>query len=75
LLHRGEPAGTTQDTIVEVGSDPHSWAVLPADQVAEISSTRVSAIPLKPPMTITGSVIVPEGVPSRCATAHVAAFR
>jgi hypothetical protein len=67
--------GTTQDTIVEVGSDPRSWAVLPADQVAEIGSTRVSAIPLKPAMTITGSVVIPDDLPSECAIAHVAAFR
>jgi hypothetical protein len=35
----GRPTGTLQDTIVEVGSDPRSWTVLPADQVAEIRST------------------------------------
>ncbi|MFG1643980.1 LysR family transcriptional regulator [Amycolatopsis sp. NPDC049252] len=71
----GRPVGTTQDTIVEVGSDPGSWAVLPADQVAEISSTRVSAIPLKPAMTITGSVVIPADLPTECAAAHVEAFR
>jgi DNA-binding transcriptional LysR family regulator len=71
----GRPAGTTQDTIVEVGSDPHSWTVLPADQVAEINSTRVAAIPLKPEMTITGSVVIPEDLPCQCASAHIAAFR
>ncbi|WP_435582415.1 LysR family transcriptional regulator [Amycolatopsis thermoflava] len=41
-------AGTVHDTIVEVGSDPRSWTVLPADQVIEIRSTRVRAIPLEP---------------------------
>ncbi|MFD2420750.1 LysR family transcriptional regulator [Amycolatopsis pigmentata] len=71
----GRPAGTTRDTAVEVGFDPHSWAVLPADQVAEISSLRVRVLPLKPAMTITGSVIVPTALPHRCGTAHVAAFR
>ncbi len=71
----GRPVGTTQDTIVEVGSDPGSWAVLPAGQVAEIGSTRVSAIPLKPAMTITGSVVIPADLPTECAAAHVEAFR
>ncbi|MET1071167.1 MAG: LysR family transcriptional regulator, partial [Umezawaea sp.] len=70
----GRPAGTLQDTVVEVGSDPRSWAVLPADQAAELGSTRVRAIPLKPPIGITGSVVVPDDLPHRCATAHVAAF-
>jgi DNA-binding transcriptional LysR family regulator len=71
----GRPAGTTQDTIVEIGSDLDSWTVLPADQVAEIRSTRVRAIPLKPRITITGSVIIPDDLPTQCASAHVAAFR
>ncbi len=70
----GRPAGTVQDTIVEVGSDPNTWTVLPADQVAEIRSTRVRAIPLTPRTTITGSVVVQVDLPLTCATAHQAAF-
>jgi DNA-binding transcriptional LysR family regulator len=68
------PAGTVQDTIVEVGADPRAWTVLPADQVAEIRSTRVRAIPLAPRKTITGSVVVPDDLPHTCAAAHQAAF-
>ncbi|MGI6874593.1 LysR family transcriptional regulator [Amycolatopsis sp. 3B14] len=67
-------AGTVHDTIVEVGSDPRSWTVLPADQVIEIRSTRVRAIPLEPRTTITGSVVVPGDLPGSCAAAHVTAF-
>ena len=70
----GRRAGTAGDTIVEVGSDPRSWTVLTADQVAELRSTRVRAIPLEPRTTITGSVVVPEELPARCAVAHRAAF-
>ncbi|GLY43127.1 LysR family transcriptional regulator [Amycolatopsis sp. NBRC 101858] len=70
----GRPAGTVQDTIVEVGADPRAWTVLPADQVAEIRSTRVRAIPLAPRTTITGSVVVPDDLPPTCAAAHRAAF-
>ncbi|KDN17287.1 LysR family transcriptional regulator [Amycolatopsis rifamycinica] len=70
----GRPAGPARDTVVEVGSDPRSWTVLPADQVAEIRSARVRAIPLTPPLTITGSVVVPLGLPCSCAAAHLAAF-
>ena len=70
----GRPAGTVQDTIVEVGADPRAWTVLPADQVAEIRSTRVRAIPLAPRTTITGSVVVPDDLPQTCAAAHRAAF-
>jgi DNA-binding transcriptional LysR family regulator len=70
----GRPPGTLQDTIVEIGTDPHSWALLPADQVAEVSSARVRAVPLEPRLTITGSVITPPDLPGRCAAAHVAAF-
>ena len=70
----GRPAGTVQDTIVEVGSNPRSWTVLPADQVAEIRSTRVWAIPITPKTTITGSVVVPVDLPHTCAAAHQAAL-
>ncbi|WAL63785.1 LysR family transcriptional regulator [Amycolatopsis cynarae] len=70
----GRPTGTLQDTIVEVGSDSRSWTVLPADQVAEIHSTRVRAIPLEPAITIAGSVVIAEdaGSAAECA---VTAFR
>jgi len=71
----GRPTGTTQDTIVEVGSDPRSWAVLPADQIAETGSTRVRTVRLDPPVTITGNVVAPEGTPSHAAECAVTAFR
>jgi DNA-binding transcriptional LysR family regulator len=71
----GRPTGTTQDTIVEVGSDPRSWAVLPADQIAETGSTRVRTVRLDPPVTITGTVVAPEGTPSHAAECAVTAFR
>ncbi|SFQ22520.1 MULTISPECIES: LysR family transcriptional regulator [Actinomadura] len=67
-------AGTVQDTIVEVGSNPRSWTVLPADQVAEIRSARVRAIPFTPQLTTTGSVVVPVDLPHTCAAAHQTAF-
>src|SRR4051794_28304457 len=70
----GRVAASVQDTIVEVGSDAHSWTVLPADQVAEIRSGRVRAIPLEPRTTITGSVVVPGDLPCSCVAAHQAAF-
>ncbi len=69
------PTGTIQDTIVEVGSDPRSWTVLPADQIAETRSTRVRAIPFEPAITIAGSVVVSEDTASSAAACAVAAFR
>jgi DNA-binding transcriptional LysR family regulator len=71
----GRPTGTLQDTIVEVGSGPRSWTVLPADQVAEIRSTRVRAIPLDPAVTIAGSVVVATENATGAAECAVAAFR
>ncbi|KDN16089.1 LysR family transcriptional regulator [Amycolatopsis rifamycinica] len=71
----GRPTGTLQDTIVEVGSEPSSWTVLPADQVAEIRSARVRAIPLEPAITITGSIVVAAENASSAAECAVAAFR
>jgi len=73
----GRPASTTEATLVEVGADPRSWALLPAEQVAEASSTRVRVIPLDPPLTVTGQVIAraDDTRPPACADAVVAAFR
>ncbi|MEU4520422.1 LysR family transcriptional regulator [Amycolatopsis sp. NPDC024027] len=71
----GRPTGTLQDTIVEVGSEPRSWTVLPADQVAEIRSTRVRSIPLEPALTIAGSVVVVPGNAGPAAECAVGAFR
>ncbi|WP_086850077.1 LysR family transcriptional regulator [Amycolatopsis kentuckyensis] len=71
----GRPAGTLQDTIVEVGSDPRSWTVLPADQAAEIRSTRVRSIPFEPAITIAGSVVVAADSPSGATECVVTAFR
>lgn len=70
----GRPAGTLQDTVVEIGTDPGSWTVLPADQAADVRSDRVRAVPLEPRMTITGSVLALPGLPRQCASAHVTAF-
>ncbi|TVT44564.1 LysR family transcriptional regulator [Amycolatopsis rhizosphaerae] len=71
----GRPTGTLQDTIVEVGSEPRSWTVLPADQVAEIRSSRVRAIPLEPAITITGCIVVGAENAGNAAECAVAAFR
>lgn len=72
----GRPAGTVQDTIVEVGAEPASWALLPADQLAGAESTRVRAIPLDPPLSVIGNVITPDDdVPDHCKDVTVAAFR
>ncbi|MFE2754312.1 LysR family transcriptional regulator [Actinosynnema sp. NPDC059335] len=72
----GRPTGTVQDTVVEVGADPTSWALLPADQLADAASTRVRAIPLDPPLLVAGNVITPDDdTPEHCTHTTVAAFR
>ncbi|WP_236809029.1 LysR family transcriptional regulator [Amycolatopsis albispora] len=72
----GRPAGSVPDTIVEVGSDPRSWALLPATDVAATGSTRVRSLPLDPPITITGNVLTPDHeVAQECTEAVIAAFR
>ncbi|MGW6334924.1 LysR family transcriptional regulator [Nocardia rhamnosiphila] len=73
-LQLGRPAGAAPDTVVEIGSDPGSWTILPADQITEIGATRVAAIPFEPPLTITGSVLVPEHGPGHAARCAAPAF-
>ncbi|HVV13643.1 LysR family transcriptional regulator [Amycolatopsis sp.] len=70
----GRPTGTTQDTIVEVGSDQESWTLLPAGLVTE--SARIRPIPLDPPLEVTGSVLTREDeTPDACVEAVVSVFR
>ncbi len=74
-LRLGRPIGTVQDTVIEVGSDPRSWALLPAEQIAATGATRVRSIPLGPPIAIGGSVILPEDITQFCAEVIADAFR
>ncbi|MEV5408862.1 LysR family transcriptional regulator [Thermopolyspora sp. NPDC052614] len=74
-LRFGRPTGTVQDTVIEVGSNPRSWALFPAEQIAATGATRVRSIPLDPPLTIGGSVILPTDVTPYCAEAIANAFR
>ncbi|KAA9150954.1 LysR family transcriptional regulator [Amycolatopsis acidicola] len=70
----GRPTGAPQDTIVEVGSAPGSWTLLPAGLVSV--SPRVRSIPLHPPLEVPGSVLTREdGTSDGCVDAVVAAFR
>ncbi|GAB2748275.1 LysR family transcriptional regulator [Amycolatopsis magusensis] len=72
----GRPAGTAQDTIVEVGADPRSWALMPVGEITTIGSTRVRSLPLNPPITITGNILTPHDyLPSQCAHAIITAFK
>jgi DNA-binding transcriptional LysR family regulator len=69
----GRPAGTPQNTLVEVGSDPDSWALLPAEQIT--GSPRVRSIPLDPPLAVTGSVLTrDDGTADFCVETVVKAF-
>ncbi|GLY68424.1 LysR family transcriptional regulator [Amycolatopsis taiwanensis] len=72
----GRPLGTVADTMIELGLNPHSWALLPADLVARTDSTRVRAVEFDPPITVTGSVIIPDDDATKgCVETVVAAFR
>ncbi|MDQ0376134.1 LysR family transcriptional regulator [Amycolatopsis thermophila] len=73
----GRPAASTQATVVEVGADAGTWAVLPAEQLADAPSTRVRVIPFDPPLTVAGQVITraDDGTPGHCADVVVEAFR
>jgi DNA-binding transcriptional LysR family regulator len=72
----GRPIGSIPDTMVELGADPHSWSLLPAELITDSSASRVREIPLDPPITISGNVLTARGdVPQRCVETTVAAFR
>jgi DNA-binding transcriptional LysR family regulator len=71
----GRPTGTTQNTIVEVGSDPRSWTLLSAEQIEATHSTRVWSMPLDPPIAVLGSVLTTSDKSQPCVTSAVATFR
>jgi DNA-binding transcriptional LysR family regulator len=72
----GRVGGSVQDTVVEVGADPLSWALLPAEQVAGAASARVRAIPVRPALAVTGHVVTADdGTAEACVENAVAAFR
>jgi len=54
---------------------PHSWALLPADQLAEIDSTRVRAVRSTPPIAVTGNVVTVEHHPTASAMCQLTAVR
>jgi DNA-binding transcriptional LysR family regulator len=70
----GRPTGTIQDALVEIGADPGSWTLLPAEAVTYGGATRVRAIPLDPPVAVAGSVVTAGGVSDSCLHGVVGAF-
>ncbi|WP_236788185.1 LysR family transcriptional regulator [Amycolatopsis sp. GM8] len=69
----GRPADTTPNLLVEIGSDPGSWAVLPAGQITE--SKRVRSIPLDPAVAVDGVILARDDeTVSQCAAVVVKAF-
>jgi DNA-binding transcriptional LysR family regulator len=70
----GRPTGSVQDALIEIGTDPRTWTLLPADAVTHAGATRVRAIPLDPPVSITGSVVTAGNVSDSCVRGVVAAF-
>ncbi|MBB4685578.1 LysR family transcriptional regulator [Amycolatopsis jiangsuensis] len=71
----GRPLGTVEDTMVELGVNWCSWALLPAGQVSSMTGT-VRALPLDPPLEIRGTVLVlDDGLTDQCLSPVVDAFR
>ncbi len=70
----GRPAGSAEDTVVEVGGDPTTWTLLPAGRAARVGSCRVREIGLAPAVAVTGWVVAPPGFAVSCTQAVVAAF-
>lgn len=72
----GRATGNPQDTIVEIGTDPDSWALGPVGQFPAGASDRVRALPLDPPVRITGSVLCrADGSGPECVSTVMDAFR
>lgn len=70
----GRPAGSVEDTVVEVGADPDTWTLLPAGRARRAGSCRVTEVALDPAVPVTGWLAAPPGFPESCTRAVVAAF-
>ncbi|HVT70619.1 MAG TPA: LysR family transcriptional regulator [Trebonia sp.] len=71
----GRPACSPAGTVVEIGANPCSWTLLPADLAEVALSARVRPVPLDPPVHVTGYVVTADSESAGCITEAVAAFR
>ncbi|WAL68761.1 LysR family transcriptional regulator [Amycolatopsis cynarae] len=71
----GRPTGTIENTLIELGTDPRSWSILPADLIPRALSARVHAIPVAPEVTVTGNLLIAESRPAqRCVETALDVF-
>ncbi|MDP9793971.1 DNA-binding transcriptional LysR family regulator [Catenuloplanes nepalensis] len=68
------PAGDPVNVLFEVGSDPRTWTVLPAEHLAAARTARIRTLPLDPPAMIDGYVVTAPATPPPCVRSFVAAF-
>ncbi|WP_328634816.1 LysR family transcriptional regulator [Streptomyces sp. NBC_00356] len=68
------PAGDLVNVLFQVGQDPESWTLMPAEQLAAPLSGRLTHMPLDPPITVVGHVVTSRSTPQTCAASYLAAF-
>lgn len=72
---RGRPAGTVQDTLVEIGGgSTASWTLASAGMLAASAATRAVGVPLDPPLAVPGVLVAAEHFGAECARTVAAAF-
>ncbi|HEX7303043.1 LysR family transcriptional regulator [Lentzea sp.] len=67
------PSGDFLTVLYEVGNDPRTWTLLPAEQLAG-DSPRLRQLPLDPPLVVEGHVVTSLATPDACVASYVAAF-
>ncbi|CUU53602.1 DNA-binding transcriptional regulator, LysR family [Parafrankia irregularis] len=70
----GRPTGSTADVLLELANGSPGWALLHADTVPTSEVTRVAVLPVDPPLTTRGCVVVPATRPADCVAGLRVAF-
>jgi len=70
---RGRDVANAEDTVVEIGAGDEAWTVVHGRHEG-VSSCGAAVVPMAPPLTVRGHLLVPTAGPDACAQALAEAF-
>ncbi|GAA2101741.1 LysR family transcriptional regulator [Streptomyces albiaxialis] len=73
----GRPAGTVQDTLLEIGTSADTWTLATPGMLASApfpAASQVTGVPLTSPPEVPGTLVAPGQLTEPCARALVRAF-
>ncbi|OAA25486.1 transcriptional regulator [Frankia sp. EI5c] len=68
------PTGSPADAVLEIANGSPAWTLVYADAVPEAGASRVAVLPLDPPLTARGCVVIPRTRTAACVAGLRGAF-